>query len=74
MLRAVNVGGTGKLAMAEIKPPAIGRAIHIVDHDGMDRPELKLAGLSKGTARNLNTFRKLEAVSGRLVAGSPALR
>ncbi|MET3601173.1 hypothetical protein [Martelella mangrovi] len=40
LLRAVNVGGTGKLA-----------------------------GLSAGTARNLNTLHKLEAMAKAVVAG-----
>nr|WP_272210042.1 DUF1697 domain-containing protein [Marinicella sp. W31]MDC2875898.1 DUF1697 domain-containing protein [Marinicella sp. W31] len=47
----------------------IGREVHIHYPDGMGRSKLKLSGLSSGTARNLNTLRKLETMAGALVAG-----
>ncbi|MBB4121240.1 DUF1697 domain-containing protein [Martelella radicis] len=62
-------------ALATMTAPAgeeaavIGREVHVHYPEGMGRSKLKLAGLSKGTARNLNTLRKLEAMAGALLAG-----
>lgn len=57
------------IAPAGEQAAIIGREVHVFYPDGMGRSKLKLAGLSKGTARNLNTLRKLKAMAGALLAG-----
>lgn len=52
LLRAVNVGGTGKLPMAELRAMS-------------GRSPLKIPATAAGTARNMNTVAKLAEMACR---------
>ena len=51
----------------------IDGTVHLYYPKGIGRSKLKLSGLAKGTARNLNTLHKLKTMAEALVAGETLL-
>jgi len=71
LLRAVNVGGTGKLPMSELKAMCeelrLGRReIYVHYGDGMGTSKLVIPAAKTGTARNMNTIATLAKMAAEL--------
>ena len=70
LLRAVNVGGTGKLPMSELVAMCRDAGFaevetYIACGSGMGRSKLRIPVAKAGTARNMNTVAKLAALAAK---------
>jgi uncharacterized protein (DUF1697 family) len=67
LLRAVNVGGTGKLAMADLKSICADAGFERIEtyiaSGNVGQSKLVIPAAKIGTARNMNTVAKLVAMS-----------
>ena len=63
LLRAVNVGGTGKLPMADLKAicteAGFAQIQTYIASGNMGSTKLRIPAAKNGTARNMNTVAKL---------------